>query len=321
MGLLGQLAKERQACLDVLEDKAPFKAPTAQLLRSAQELEPLFDEPAEVIQLTPGRFSGTAQAASIGGGKAIAFNVSCGVALRVEIPADRIMVTLFKPGSKTRVIASGAPVGESDVVLMQGVSATIVALGEIAAVTWTAPAAPASRNSVVPADDQERAELEAFGSERATGVLERLIDRSGTIREQAARSRRMSLFTRAQEHLWAHIEEPHHIDELCAALGCNVRTLFYAFKSIVGMSPMKYFKIQRLNAAHRKLRASEGVPIFCIAADCGFWHMGHFGVDYKRLFGFNASAVHGKTMTQGPRGRYPGSAGRERIRATGIHTA
>jgi hypothetical protein len=31
------------------------------------------------------------------------------------------------------------------------------------------------------------------------------------------------------------------------------------------------------------------VPIFCVAADCGFWHMGHFGADYKSLFGFNAS--------------------------------
>lgn len=321
MGLLGQLTRERQACLDVLEDKAPFKAPTARLLRAALELEPLFDEPAEVIQLTPGRFSGTAQAASIGTGKAIAFNVSCGIALRIEIPADRIMVALFKPGPRTRVIASGAPVRESDVVLMQGVSATIVALGEISALVWMLPAAPATRNSVVSADAQERAGLEAFGSERATAVLESLIERSAAIHEPAARRRRMNLFTRAQEHLWAHIEEPHHIDELCAALGCNVRTLFYAFKSVVGMSPMKFFKIQRLNAAHRKLRASDGVPIFCIAADCGFWHMGHFGVDYKRLFGFNASAVHGKTMTQGARGRYPGSAGRERIQAPGVHTA
>lgn len=303
MGLLGQLTKERQACLDVLEEKSPLKTPAAVILRSAQELEPLFDEAAEVIQLTPGRFSGTAQSADAGGGKAVTFNVSCGIALRIEVPSDRIMVALFARNTKTRVIANGAPVRDSDAVLVQGNTAVIVALGEVAATVLMLPASEASYNAVVPIEPHERAELEGFGGPRSE-VISRLIGRAAGIRDSAARVRRMRLFTRAQEHLWARIEEPHHIDELCAALSSNVRTLFYAFKSVVGMSPMKYFKIQRLNAAHRKLRASEGVPIFCIAADCGFWHMGHFGVDYKRLFGFNASVVQGKAANGPARRRF-----------------
>lgn len=213
------------------------------------------------------------------------------------------MGVFARPAHGAKLIANGTPFGEGDVLFVKGDELMIVALGPTALTALSLGAPEGQHSGVVASDSQERSDLEMFANELLRNARQRdngvpfaffgLLERSRGARETAAHRRRMALFTAAQEYLWSHIDEPHHIDALCNALQCNVRTLFYAFKSVVGMSPMKYFKIQRLNAAHRKLRSSnKQMPIFCVAADCGFWHMGHFGVDYKRLFGCNASTVY-----------------------------
>jgi AraC family ethanolamine operon transcriptional activator len=65
-----------------------------------------------------------------------------------------------------------------------------------------------------------------------------------------------------------------------------MRTLIYSFKDWFGMGPIAYLKLLRLNAVHRRLKEPrESVRIFDVAADFGFWHMGHFSTNYKRVFG------------------------------------
>ena len=102
--------------------------------------------------------------------------------------------------------------------------------------------------------------------------------------------RSLSLVRRVERFMWQNVEEPLTLDRICEEMGCRMRSLIYSFKDSFGVGPMTYLKIRRLNAARRKLKATRGqVRIFDVAADFGFWHMGHFSADYKRMFGTTAS--------------------------------
>ena len=74
--------------------------------------------------------------------------------------------------------------------------------------------------------------------------------------------------------------------EICKRVGVSQRKLNYCFQEVLGMSPMKYQRITRLNRTQQALKqARVGENVFDIASRWGFWHMGQFSQDYKRLFG------------------------------------
>jgi len=77
------------------------------------------------------------------------------------------------------------------------------------------------------------------------------------------------------------------ISELCSAVGVSERTLEYAFRERYNMTPKKYTLIHRLNNVRKQLRRAEPIVghISGIAHQHGFWHMGQFSADYKKLFG------------------------------------
>jgi len=72
--------------------------------------------------------------------------------------------------------------------------------------------------------------------------------------------------------------------ELSQWLGVPQRTLRYSFEKATGVSPNKYLRAARLNAARREIITSD-LPIGSVAANYGFYHGGYFGQEYKRLFG------------------------------------
>ena len=76
------------------------------------------------------------------------------------------------------------------------------------------------------------------------------------------------------------------IEELCQTSGVSWRTLDYAFKEHMGLSPKKFLQAFRLNRAHQELSTSPtDVKISDIANHWGYWHMGRFASDYRRFFG------------------------------------
>ena len=85
----------------------------------------------------------------------------------------------------------------------------------------------------------------------------------------------------------AHLTEPLTLQELCSVSGRSKRSMIYHFSDVLGITPMAYFKLQRLNAVRRALKAAnpDTTRVLDIAADFGFYHMGHFAVDYRELFG------------------------------------
>ncbi|WP_103225350.1 AraC family transcriptional regulator [Roseibium marinum] len=74
---------------------------------------------------------------------------------------------------------------------------------------------------------------------------------------------------------------------ICAALGVSERTLRYAFREYVGLSPVAYLRARRLSRVRAVLAASDpqDVTITQVAMRYGFLHLGRFAGDYRLMFG------------------------------------
>lgn len=98
---------------------------------------------------------------------------------------------------------------------------------------------------------------------------------------------RFQLVQKAEEYMLAHLEKPLTLKDLCRILYTSSRPLNYGFQEILGMSPMTYLKVLRLHAVHKVLKAADPstTKIEIIANRFGFWSAGHFGRDYKQMFG------------------------------------
>ncbi len=88
-------------------------------------------------------------------------------------------------------------------------------------------------------------------------------------------------------------DEPPSVVELCSELGVSQRTLQYAFSTHMGMSPMAYLRLLRLNRVQAILcRAEPGdTTVTATAMHHGFLHLGRFAQDYKRIFNESPSAT------------------------------
>ena len=87
-----------------------------------------------------------------------------------------------------------------------------------------------------------------------------------------------------------------YLSELCATANVSERTLQYAFKDIMGMSPLTYLHRLRLHRARNELRnaSSDSTTVTDVAMNWGFWHFGEFSRAYKNCFG----EVPSKTLRQ-----------------------
>lgn len=91
----------------------------------------------------------------------------------------------------------------------------------------------------------------------------------------------------AEEFMRANIGEPIMLHQICQAAKASERTVEYAFQDFYGMGAKKYLKLLRLNRVRDELLrpGSQAAAIQDVAWRAGFWHMGRFSTDYRRLFG------------------------------------
>lgn len=77
------------------------------------------------------------------------------------------------------------------------------------------------------------------------------------------------------------------LTEICALLQVSLRTLNYAFLDVCETPPATWLRRLRLNRVYRTLKqaAPEEYSVKRAALDAGFVHQGHFGKQYKQLFG------------------------------------
>ena len=102
---------------------------------------------------------------------------------------------------------------------------------------------------------------------------------------------------KAVDYIKTNTNSPITLNTLCQVTQVSARTLQHAFLEHFGLSPKAYLQVQRLNDTHRELFASHprDAKVADIAHRQGFWHMGQFASDYKRLFGELPSKTLSKT--------------------------
>jgi AraC-like DNA-binding protein len=268
------------------------------------DLDHLYAGTGEWLQLTPGVFSCSRTRMTLPALRITKLDVNCGVQIRHEVEQWRLMILLLRPANGCQILANGKKYTDSCCVIASGEELAVNVLGA-ATILWfdlDRRALAEGERALMPIKyafapgAMQWWTLATYASDRLAGAAVRdeeietvvlsMLNRARGRVESPADANREKLVRTALELMWASIEEPPTLREICTAARCSVRTLIYVFNATFGMSPMKYFKIQRLNIAHRRLQSAEpGARVFDIAADCGFWHLGHFGVDYKAFFG------------------------------------
>jgi len=128
--------------------------------------------------------------------------------------------------------------------------------------------------------------------QRIQGDLIRLLGGAAAAGPGPVRSeQRLRIVRNAARHLAANPGEAVTVRDLCRAVGVSIRTLQYAFREHLGVSPKTYINSLRLNTAHQELRSARpgATCVADVANGLGFWHMGQFAADYRRYFGENPS--------------------------------
>ena len=91
----------------------------------------------------------------------------------------------------------------------------------------------------------------------------------------------------AEDYALAHVDDRVYVTDLCRAAAVSERALAYAFKEVMGLTPMAYLIRLRLHRVRQALLAAthESTTVSAVALDWGFWHFGEFSHAYKECFG------------------------------------
>ena len=91
----------------------------------------------------------------------------------------------------------------------------------------------------------------------------------------------------AEDYALSHVAGRVYVADLCEAAGVSERTLQYAFKAVMGMTPVTYLTRLRLHRVRQALRAGTHgtTTVTAEALRWGFWHFGEFSRAYNDCFG------------------------------------
>jgi len=91
----------------------------------------------------------------------------------------------------------------------------------------------------------------------------------------------------SEDYALSHVDERIYVTDLCRAAAVSERALEYAFKEVMGLTPMAYLVRLRLHRARQALLAGThgATTVSAVALDWGFWHFGDFSHAYKECFG------------------------------------
>lgn len=90
----------------------------------------------------------------------------------------------------------------------------------------------------------------------------------------------------AEEYMMAHAGSAITVDDIAAAAGVSIRTLFEAFRHFRCTTPMAALRTLRLEAVRNDLLAAENTAsITDIALRWGFINLGRFAEAYRKRFG------------------------------------
>jgi AraC-like DNA-binding protein len=102
-----------------------------------------------------------------------------------------------------------------------------------------------------------------------------------------------AVMVRFEETLRKRIDQKLSMPALCAELGVPARTLRMCCAEFLGVSPMRYLLLQRLNEARGALRRADPstASVAEVARSHQFLELGRFAVTYRATFGESPSAT------------------------------
>jgi AraC family transcriptional regulator, ethanolamine operon transcriptional activator len=91
----------------------------------------------------------------------------------------------------------------------------------------------------------------------------------------------------AEDYALAHMGDRLYVTDLCKAADVSERSLEYAFKRIMGLTPVAYLTRVRLHRVRQALLAAApgSTTVSAEALNGGFWHFGEFSRAYRDCFG------------------------------------
>ena len=106
-------------------------------------------------------------------------------------------------------------------------------------------------------------------------------------RSERTRQAQSLIVKMAEESALSQTEDHLYVSDLCRVAGVSERTLEYAFKEVMGLTPVTYLIRLRLHRVRRALLAATqgSTTVSTEALNWGFWHFGEFSRAYKDCFG------------------------------------
>jgi len=106
-------------------------------------------------------------------------------------------------------------------------------------------------------------------------------------RDDRTRQAHGLLVKKAEDYVLARAGEYVSVSDLCRAAATSERALQYAFKEVMGLTPLAYLTRLRLHRVREALlEGTQGTTtVSAEALKWGFWHFGEFSRAYKDCFG------------------------------------
>jgi AraC family ethanolamine operon transcriptional activator len=149
-----------------------------------------------------------------------------------------------------------------------------------------------------PSDLPAAVDTDAWQDGVLGSLLELLDHRCGEPAENPSLQRRRRVVEQVRAYIDAHRDQALTVPQLCEQVHVSRRTLQYCFEDVLGMSPLLYMRMLRLNGARRELQGQGGAAIGAVAGAWGMSNFSQFSSDYRKLFGVCPSAAVRARRTQ-----------------------
>lgn len=118
-----------------------------------------------------------------------------------------------------------------------------------------------------------------------------LISTTSLNREYESASNRSRIVSRACEAI--RMQDPRNLNPglIADCAYTSVRTLEYAFREVLDMTPKQYIDFYRINLLRERLIAAPEIPILQLGDEVGLPHLGNLSRNYRNLYDETPSAT------------------------------
>ena len=88
-----------------------------------------------------------------------------------------------------------------------------------------------------------------------------------------------------RDYITEHIDEPVQMYKLCQLTNKSVRTIEITFKQVFNLTVRDYHSCYRLSLVRQTLIHDKNISVSNAALQYGYFHLGRFSNNYKKLFG------------------------------------